>query len=87
MILSQQRFAYQALIYQLTSKQKQVLLAIAKEGRPSSVMSQSFLQKYRLGASTVQGAVKVLLDKDFITTDEGYYTLCDKFLEQSLKMA
>lgn len=87
MILSQQRFAYQALIYQLTSKQKQVLLAIAKEGRPSSVMSQSFLQKYRLGASTVQGAIKVLLDKDFITTDEGYYTLCDKFLEQSLKMA
>ena len=67
LILSQQRFAYQALIYQLTSKQKQVLFAIAKEGNPSSVMSQAFLQKYRLGASTVQGAIKVLLDKDFIS--------------------
>lgn len=84
-ILSQQRFAYQSLIYQLTSKQKQVLIAIAKEEKPMSLMSQGFLQKYRLGASTVQGAVKVLLDRDFITQDDGYFMLCDKFLEQSLK--
>lgn len=84
MILSQQRFAYQALIYQLTTKQKQVLIAIAKEGKPSSLMSQDFLQRYHLGASTVQGAVKVLLDRDFISQDEGYFMLCDKFLQQSL---
>ncbi len=69
-ILSQQRFAYQALLYQLTAKQKQVLIAIAKEGKPSSLMSQEFLQKYHLGASTVQGAVKTLLDRDFITQDD-----------------
>ena len=57
-ILAQHRFAYQALIYQLTAKQKQVLTAIALEEKPSSLMSQEFLQKYHLGASTVQGAVK-----------------------------
>ncbi len=85
MILSQHRFAYQALIFQLTAKQKQVLIAIAKEGKPSSLMSQSFLQKYRLGASTVQGAVKTLLEKDFITQDEDCFQLCDKFLELYLK--
>lgn len=85
MILSQHRFAYQALIYQLTAKQKQVLVAIAKEGKPSSLMSQAFLQKYRLGASTVQGAVKTLLEKDFITQDEGCSQLCDKFLELSVR--
>lgn len=84
-ILSQQKFAYQALLYQLTSKQKQVLTTIAQEEKPSSLMSQDFLQKYRLGASTVQGAIKTLLDRDFITQDEGYFSLCDKFLEQSLK--
>ena len=83
-ILSQQRFAYQALLYQLTAKQKQLLIAIAQEGKPSSLMSQEFLQKYHLGASTVQGAVKTLLDRDFITQDEGVYQLCDKFLELSL---
>jgi len=42
------------------------------------------LQKYHLGASTVQGAVKTLLDRDFITQDDGVFQLCDKFLEQSL---
>lgn len=84
MILSQHRFAYQALIFQLTAKQKQVLIAIAHEGKPSSLMSQSFLQRYHLGASTVQGSVKTLLERDFITQDEGYYQLCDKFLELSL---
>lgn len=84
-ILSQHRFAYQALIYQLTAKQKQVLIAIAKEGKPESIMSQDFLQKYHLGASTVQGAVKTLLDKDFVTQDDGAYQLCDKFLELCLR--
>ncbi len=84
-ILAQHRFAYQALLYQLTAKQKQVLTAIALEDKPSSLMSQEFLRKYRLGASTVQGAVRTLLDKDFITQDEGVFQLCDKFLELSLR--
>ncbi len=85
-ILAQHRFAYQALMYQLTAKQKQLLMAIAREGKPSSVMSQEFLQKYRLGASTVQGAVKTLLDRDFVTQDDGVFQLCDKFLELSLSV-
>lgn len=84
-ILAQHRFAYQALLYQLTAKQKQVLTANAIEGKPSSLMSQEFLQKYHLGASTVQGAVKTLLDRDFITQDEGVFQLCDRFLELSLR--
>ena len=69
----------------LTAKQKQVLTAIALEEKSSSLMSQEFLQKYHLGASTVQGAVKTLLDRDFITQDDGVFQLCDKFLELSLR--
>ncbi len=78
-VLKQHKFAYQALLFLLTAKQKQVLMAIAQEGKPQSVLSQAFLKKYSLGASAVQGAVKVLLEKDFITHDDGYYQLCDKF--------
>ncbi len=78
-VLKQHKFAYQALLFLLTAKQKQVLMAIAQEGKPQSVLSQAFLKKYSLGASAVQGAVKVLLEKDFITQDDGYYQLCDKF--------
>lgn len=48
-ILAQQRFAYQALLYQLTAKQKQVLIAIAQEGKPSSLMSQEFCRSIILG--------------------------------------
>lgn len=84
-ILAQQRFAHQALLFQLTSRQKQVLTAIAKENETASLMSQEFLHKHRLGASTVQGAVKTLLDRDFITHDNGVYRLCDKFLEYTLR--
>lgn len=83
-ILSQQRFSYQALLYQMTAKQKQVLIAIAHEHKASSVMSQTFLQKNHLGASTVQGAIKVLLAGDFITNDNGVYEVCDKFFERYL---
>ena len=85
-ILSQHRFAYQSLMYQLTTKQKQVVMAIAREGKVRSLMSQSFLKRYNLGASTVQAAVKTLLDRDFITFDEGEYQLGDLFLAQYLVM-
>ena len=84
-ILSQQRFAYESLLFQLSSRQKQLLTIIAKEGKVSSVLSQDFLHTYRLSASTMQGVVKALLDKDFITHDDGAYQLCDKFLECSLR--
>ena len=71
-------------MYQLTSKQKQVVMAISHEGKVGALMSQSFLRKYNLGASTVQAAVRTLLDRDFITFDEGVYQLGDLFLAQYL---
>lgn len=81
-ILSQHHFAYQALLYQLTSKQKQVLRAIAEEGKATGVTSQAFLQRHQLGASTVQGALKTLTERDFVTFDEGTYFLSDRFFAQ-----
>lgn len=83
-IIGQHRFAYQALLYQLTSKQKQLFTAIAREGKASSILSRAFLNRYNLGASSVQGAIKVLLDRDFVTSEEGYYQLSDKFFAQYL---
>lgn len=83
-IIEQQNFAYQALLYQLPSKQKEVLMAICKEGKASNLTSRPFLRHHRLTASTVQAAVKGLLDKDFITQDMGTYTLYDQFFAQWL---
>lgn len=84
-ILERNAFAYKALLYQLAPKQKQVLYSIAKEGPTEKIMSQQFLRKHSLTASTVQGAVKVLLDRDFITWDDGYYKVSDAFFQQYLR--
>ena len=83
-IVTQQSFAYKALLFQLPPKQKEVLMAICKEGKATNLTSRPFLQRYHLTASMVQGAVKGLLEKDFITHDMGTYTLYDQFFAQWL---
>ena len=83
-IINQQSFAYKALLFQLPSKQKEVLMAICKERKAANLTSRPFLQRYNLTASMVQGAVKGLLEKDFITHDIGTYTLYDQFFAQWL---
>lgn len=79
-VLRRNSFIYSSLLYQLTTKQKQLLLAFSAEGVARNVMSQAFLQKYKMGASTVQTSIKALLDRDFITQNEdGDYMVYDKF--------
>lgn len=78
-IITQQSFAYSALLFQLPSKQKEVLIAICKEGEATNITSRPFLQRHHLTASTVQGAVKGLLEKDIITQDLGTYRVYDQF--------
>jgi DNA-binding MarR family transcriptional regulator len=83
-VIRQQSFAYSSLLYQLPAKQKEVLIAICKEGKARNITSKPFLQRYRLTASTVQGAVKGLLEKDFITHELGIFTVYDQFFAQWL---
>lgn len=84
-VIDQQNFAYTALLYQLPAKQKEVLMAICEEGKTANITSRSFLQRHHLTASTVQAAVKGLLEKDFITHDLGVYTVYDQFFAQWLR--
>ena len=83
-VIRQQSFAYSSLLYQLPAKQKEVLIAICKEGKARNITAKPFLQRYRLTASTVQGAVKGLLEKDFITHELGVYAVYDQFFAQWL---
>lgn len=84
-ILSQLNYTYTLLLYQLPPKQKEVLMAICKEGKAKEITSSRFLKTYKLTASSVQGAIKGLLDKDFITHELGTYCIYDKFFELWLK--
>lgn len=83
-VIAQQSFAYSSLLFQLPPKQKEVLLAICREGKATNLTSQPFLQRHRLTASTVQAAVRGLLEKDFITHELGTYSLYDQFFAQWL---
>ncbi len=85
-VIAQQSFAYTTLLYQLPGKQKEVLMAICKEGKATNITSRPFLQRHRLTASSVQAAVKGLLEKDLVTQDLGVYTVYDQFFAQWLLM-
>lgn len=79
-ILRASEFNYQSMLFQLPPKQKELLVAIAKEGKAQNLTSSAFVKKYRLtSSSSVQSAIKGLLDKNFVTTALGSYEVYDKF--------
>lgn len=79
-ILRANEFSYQSTLFQLPPKQKELLMAICKEGKAQNLTSSAFIQKYHLsGSSSVQSAVKGLLEKNFITANLGIHEVYDKF--------
>lgn len=85
-ILDAQHTNYQLLLSFLAPKQKQVMQAIAREGVAYQVSSSAFIKRHHLpSASSVQAAIKGLLDKDFITRlDDGGYRVYDYFFSEWL---
>lgn len=79
-ILRSNEFTYQSLLFQLPPKQKELLFAICKEGKARNVTSSAFVRKYHLpSSSSVQSAIKGLLEKNFVTSTLGVYEVYDKF--------
>jgi AAA+ ATPase superfamily predicted ATPase len=74
-------YTYSEMLFRLPEKQKELLIAITKEGKAQAVTSGTFVRKYKLtSGSSVQAALKGLLEKDFITKEKGVYKIYDKFL-------
>ncbi len=72
---------YEDLLYQLPEKQKQVLYAIARERRATGVTSADFVQKYSLlSASSVNSAIKGLVEKGLVSIIKNEYFVYDYFL-------
>lgn len=85
-ILGTLDFGYRELMFRIPEKQSRVLIAIAKEGRITSVTAGSFIRKHHLNSSsTVQSAIKGLLEKDYISQEGGQYFVYDLFLSDWLK--
>ena len=80
-ILKTQSYTYEELMFRLPERQKQVLIALAKSGPTTGITTAAFLQANSLpSASTVQSAVRGLLEKEYITLFHGEYSVYDLFL-------
>lgn len=74
-------YSYSEILYRMPEKQKELLIAITKEGKASAVTSGGFVKKHKLSSSSsVQSALKGLLEKDFVTQEQGVYQVYDQFL-------
>lgn len=79
-IISSYRYNYEETLFRLPERQKGLLVSISKEGKATNITSGAFVKKYRLTSpSSVQAALKGLLEKDFITSEHGNYAVYDKF--------
>lgn len=86
-LLSAQEFTFQEILSRLPEKQKEILIAIAKEGKASRVTSTDFIRKYRLHTpSSVQSAIKYLLDKDLVAQDANVFHVYDRFFGIWIKL-
>ena len=79
-LVSSQEFTYQEILSRLPEKQKEILISIAKEGKALAVTSADFIRKYKLRTpSSVQSALKYLIDKDLVTQNKGVFQIYDRF--------
>ena len=72
---------FETMLSQLPEKQRATLFAIAQEGVVKSISSGAFNKRHRLlSPSSTVAATKALIDKDFVTNDNGQYRVYDRFL-------
>lgn len=85
-IIDSFKYTYSEILFRMPEKQKELLIAITKEGKAQSLTSGAFIKKYKLAsASSVQSALKGLLEKDFITQEKNIYRIYDQFFGIWLK--
>lgn len=85
-IIDENSSVYSDLLYQLTGRQKELLMAINREKKATAITSGKFVKKYALQSpSTVQTAIKSLVDRQIVTKDKGVYEVYDKFFSMWLE--
>ena len=84
-VVDAQGAIYREMLSRLPVRQKQVLLAIAKEGTACNVTSSGFVKRHSLPSpSSVQSALRALRAADIVTQEEGRVRVCDYFLSDWL---
>jgi AAA+ ATPase superfamily predicted ATPase len=71
---------YQDTLVLLSQRQKEVLYAISKARKASNISSIEFVNKYGLKSpSSVQSAIKQLIEKELVVMDNSVYQVYDRF--------
>ena len=84
-LISRESSVYIAIWEELTIKQKNLMVALAKEEYPE-VFSNKFLETYGLGSSSsIQKALKKLLKKELVQQKNGSYVIYDLFLKKWIR--
>lgn len=85
-ILESMDYVYAEMLFRLSDKQKELLLAINRDDVATNITSSDFVRRHGLSSSSsVQSAMKILLEKDFVTFEHGTYRLYDRFFNMWLK--
>ncbi len=72
--------AYTSMLYQMSQRQRDLMLAIAHEGKARAITSAAFIKKHHLPSqSSVSSTAKLLVEKDFLYRDQDTYTVYDRF--------
>lgn len=86
-IIMQNEEAYKDTLFQLTVRQRDLLVAIGHEGKASQITGMQFVKRHHLSsASSVQKAAQILVEKQLLTHQQGVYEIYDKFLSEWLSM-
>ena len=85
-IVVQNEDAYKDILFQLTIRQRDLVVAIGEEGKATKITGMEFVKRHHLNsASSVQKAAIVLMDKQLLTHQQGVYEVYDKFLAEWLR--
>lgn len=82
-IINQNEEAYKDVLYQLTARQRDLLLAVSREKKARQITGAAFVKRYHLSsASSVQKSAQTLMGKQLLTHQQGSYEVYDKFMAE-----
>ena len=85
-IINQNEEAYKDVLYQLTARQRDLLVAVSREGKARQITGMAFVKRHHLSsASSVQKSVQSLIEKQLLTHQQGTYEVYDKFMSEWLR--
>lgn len=79
-IINQNEEAYKDLLFQLTARQRDLLVAVSHEGKARQITGAAFVKQYHLpSSSSVQKSALILTEKQLLTHQQDIYEVYDKF--------